>query len=76
MELFVLLIMSPVILETYILLYMLLLAIAWMVLTSILMIIFRMVQFFLLRIVDAPNGPVLALSGLLVGMAAFVKAFL
>jgi hypothetical protein len=53
-----------------------LLSAIWCAVVYIAIGMIRTFQFVLLRIVDNPKGPVLGLSGLLVGVAALVKAFL
>jgi len=51
------------------------LSLYWLILVWIAMAFFRAAQFVLIRIVEHPKSPVLALSGLLVGIGAIVKAF-
>lgn len=46
----------------------------WLLLVWIVMFLFRVLQFVLIRIVESPNGPVLALSGFLIGVGAIAKA--
>lgn len=75
-NLFLYLAFSHIMIEASLVINTFLLSIAWIILTVVLMILFRTTQFFVLRIVDYPNGPVLALGGLLTGIAALVKAFL
>jgi hypothetical protein len=53
-----------------------LLSVSWLVLVLVLMSLFKVVQFFLIRIIEYPKGPVLGVSGLLIGVAALVKAFM
>ena len=48
----------------------------WSAIVFVIMTIIRTMQLILLRIVDHPKGPILGLSGLLVGIAALAKAFL
>ncbi len=62
--------------ESMLILTVLILSLLWLILIPILMILFRTTQFLLLRIVEYPKGPVLGLSGLLIGIAALIKAFL
>jgi hypothetical protein len=62
--------------ETALVLTMLLLSLAWVVIVLLVMAQFAVMKFFLIRIVEYPKGPVLGLSGLLVAIAALVKAFI
>ena len=48
----------------------------WFFSVLILMGLFRITQFILYRIADNPKGPVLGISGLLIGIGALVKTFL
>jgi|ERR1051325_8316400 hypothetical protein len=52
------------------------LSVFWYCLVLLIMALFKAVQFILLRIIENPKGPVLGISGLLVGIGALVKAFL
>jgi hypothetical protein len=47
------------------------LALVWIV-----MFVFRIMQFFCIRIAESANGPVLAISGLLIAIGAVAKAFI
>jgi hypothetical protein len=66
---------GPIIAELGLLFYVIVLSAVWCAVVYIVIALMRMVQFVLLRIVDNPKGPVLGLSGLLIGVAALVKAF-
>jgi hypothetical protein len=66
----------PVGAEFGLLYFVVLLSAIWCAVVYIAIGMIRTFQFVLLRIVDNPKGPVLGLSGLLVGVAALVKAFL
>ncbi len=48
----------------------------WLGLFALIRFLFRTSQFVLIRIVESPKGPVLGVSGLLVGIGALVKVFL
>jgi hypothetical protein len=48
----------------------------WLGLFLLIRGLFRTLQFVLIRIAESPKGPVLGVSGLLVGIGALVKVFL
>lgn len=75
-DFFVYLAFSQILIEAALVIDTFLLSVIWISFTIVLMTLFRITQFFVLRIVDYPNGPVLALGGLLAGVAALAKAFL
>ncbi|QDV17299.1 hypothetical protein Pan153_19340 [Gimesia panareensis] len=67
---------APVLTEAFMLQTILFLSICWFIIVVFLIVIFRILQFILLRIVENKNGPVLALSGFLVGVGAIAKAII
>ena len=71
-----LLVIGPIGVESALLFVIIVLSAAWCAIVWIGLGLIRTMQFILLRIVDNPKGPVLGMSGLLVGIAALVKAFL
>lgn len=54
---------------------MFILSLAWLVIVLVLMAIFAIAKFFLIRIVEYPKGPVLGLSGLLIIIGGLIKVF-
>jgi hypothetical protein len=69
------LITSPLRFEAGLVSTMLILSLAWLVIVLLLMALFAVAKFFLIRIVESPKGPVLGLSGLLIAIAALIKTF-
>lgn len=67
---------APLLAEMLMLNTILFLSFYWLVLVWIGMLVFRVVQFFCIRIAESSDGPVLAISGLLVAIGAVAKAFL
>jgi hypothetical protein len=67
---------GPIVTEFALLFYIIVLSVIWCAIVYIIIGLMRTLQFVLLRIVDNPKGPILGLSGLLVGVAALVKVFL
>jgi hypothetical protein len=61
--------------ETGLIFLMLLLSVLWYCHILLVMILFRTTQFTLFRIIENPRGPVLGISGFLVGIGALVKVF-
>jgi hypothetical protein len=55
---------------------MLVISVLWLSFALLLIVLFRMTQFFLIRIVEHSRGPVLGISGLLVAVGALLKIFL
>lgn len=68
------LISAPVLAEVLMLQFILFLSVYWLLLVYAMIVIFRILQFILLRVVENKNGPVLALSGFLIGLGAIAKA--
>jgi hypothetical protein len=66
---------SPIRFEAGLVSTMLILSFVWFVMVLMLIALFAIIKFFLLRIVEYPKGPVLGLSGLLIAIAALVKIF-
>ena len=66
---------APIMAEWMLLQTVLFLSFYWIVLVWAAILLFRVSQFILIRIVESSNGPVLALSGLLIGVGAVAKAF-
>jgi hypothetical protein len=66
------LITSPIRFEAGMVSTMLTFSLAWLVIVLLLMALFAIAKFVLIRIVESPKGPVLGLSGLLI---ALIKAF-
>jgi hypothetical protein len=67
---------SPIRFEAGLVSTMLILSLAWLVTVLLLMALFAVMKFFLIRIVEYPKGPVLGLSGLLIAIAALIKVFM
>jgi hypothetical protein len=67
---------APLMAETLLNQVILFLSIYWVVFVWIMIAIFRILQFILLRIAESPNGPILGISGALIGLGAIVKALL
>jgi hypothetical protein len=67
---------APVMAEWLMTQFILFLSFYWLCVIWLLMISFRLAQFALLRIVEAKEGPVLGLSGILIGLGAVAKALL
>jgi hypothetical protein len=59
--------------QTGLLAVILFLSILWLVAVNAVILLFRMTQFILIRIVESPSGPVLGLSGLLIGIGALAQ---
>ncbi|NES83428.1 MAG: hypothetical protein F6K10_19590 [Moorea sp. SIO2B7] len=68
------LIAAPIMAEWMLVQTILFLSFYWLILVWVAIFLFRVFQFILLRIVESSNGPVLALSGFLIGLGAIVKA--
>lgn len=68
------LILSPIMAELMLIQTILFMSLYWLILVYLCMAIFRILQFILIRIVESPNGPVLALTGLLIGIGGLAKA--
>ncbi len=67
---------SPIMSEVSLFMFMLYIGVYWIIVVYIIMFIFRLLQFILIRIAENPKGPVIALSGLLTGIGGIVKVFL
>ena len=67
---------APVFAETFMLQNIFFLSVYWLIIVVILIALFRICQFILERVVENKNGPVLALSGLLIGVGAIIKAII
>lgn len=65
---------APVMAEWLLVQTILFLSFYWLVLVWLAISLFRVLEFILIRIVESSNGPVLALSGFLVGVGAIVSA--
>jgi len=68
------LVTAPVLVEWIILQSILFLSVYWLIFVVLLIALFSILKFILIRIVESKNGPVLALSGLLIGLGAIAKA--
>ena len=64
---------APILAELLILLTMLFLSFYWLIAVVAVMLLFRTIQFVLLRIVESPNGPVLGITGALIGIGGIAK---
>lgn len=67
---------APLMSEAFLFMFMLFIGIYWIIIIYVVMLIFRMLQFLLIRIAENPKGPVIALSGLLTGIGGVIKIFL
>jgi hypothetical protein len=67
---------APILAEEMLIQTILFLSLYWIIIVWCLMALFRVAQFVLLRVVESKDGPVLGLSGLLVGLGAIAKAIL
>lgn len=70
------LVSAPVVAEWMLVQTILFLSLYWIIAVWLMILLFRFLQFILIRIVDSKDGPVLALSGVLVGVGAVAKVFL
>ena len=68
------LLVSPLLVAEFLITAVWFLSFGWLVLSTVIMIFIRVSQFILFRVVASSKGPVLGLSGLLVGLGAVVKA--
>lgn len=70
------LIAAPIMSEAFLFMFMFFIGLYWIIIIYVVMIIFRVLQFLLIRIAEHPKGPVIAISGLLTGIGAVIKLFL
>jgi len=70
------LIAAPVTAESFMIMAILVGSFYWLLGIWIAVIVFRILQFILIRVVESPNGPVMALTGLLIGVGAVANAWL
>ena len=67
---------APVMSEVFLFMFMFFMGLYWTIIVYIVIFVFRILQFLLIRIAENPKGPVIALSGVLTGIGAIIKIFL
>lgn len=69
-------VLYPLLVETILVGVMLGWSLLWFINVLLLLVFLRTTQFVVLRVVEYPKGPILGLSGLLIGIAAVLKALI
>ena len=66
---------APLLVEMLLLNTMMFLSLYWLIFVVVLILVFRVVQFAILRITDNPKGPVFAISAFFVAIGGIVKLY-